>query len=148
MNNRFIIVCPKCQQDNGFDKLSNRPAACKNCGAALADSLPAEKQKTPVGIIITNQESNDNFILKFFELAFFGREHMGKTLFRPHVEISRRHFLIKLSKNQYYIQDLGSMAGTFFELDGTQTDCKEPVPLVDGGTIILGKDRFTVNIQY
>ncbi|MFB6456361.1 FHA domain-containing protein [Chitinophaga sp. Hz27] len=148
MYNRLKVVCPQCHQDNYFDRPSERPAACKNCGAPLASTLPVHKPKTPIGISVIDNATNEYFDLKFFEMAFFGREHMGQRLFGNNNTISRRHFLIKLSNNQYWIQDVGSSGGTFYQKDGELIECKEPVLLEDGGTVLLGDAPFTIKILY
>jgi len=147
MNNHFKIVCPKCQQDNTFSSPSNKPVACSNCGAPLPTDAPVITLRAPIGIRLTEQSSQRTFEVKFFHTAFFGRQEMGKTFFMNN-SISRRHFMIKLSKNQYWVVDVGSTYGTIFMINGNKIDCTEPVLLVDDGILLLGEADYKVNIMY
>ena len=147
MNNQFKIVCPKCHQDNPFSSPSHKPVACSNCGAPLPADAPVISLRSPIGIRLTEQSSQRTFELKFFHTAFFGRQEMGRTFFLNN-SISRRHCMIKMTKNQYWVVDVGSTYGTFFQVNGERIECKEPVLLEDDGILILGEAGYQVNIMY
>ncbi|MBV8255076.1 MAG: FHA domain-containing protein [Chitinophaga sp.] len=147
MNNHFKIVCPQCQQDNLFSSPSNQPIACSNCGAPLPADATVITLRAPIGIRLTEQSSQRTFELKFFHTAFFGRQEIGSTFFLNN-SISRRHCMIKLTKNQYWVVDVGSTYGTFVLVKGERIECKEPVRLEDDGILILGEAGYQVNIMY
>ncbi len=147
MNNHLKIVCPSCQQDNTFSSPSNKPVACSNCGAPLPSDAPVIALKAPIGIRLLELSSQRTFEIKFFHTAFLGRQEIGQNFFLDNT-ISRRHCMVKISKNQYWVVDVGSTHGTFLIVNGERIDCKESVQLADNSILVMGEAGYQINIMY
>ena len=63
----------------------------------------------------------------------------------PEARISRKHALIKYSR-QITIEDIGSMNGTFVNR-GERLEPGDPVELVDGDEIIIGKTFLKISVS-
>lgn len=64
----------------------------------------------------------------------------------PEAKISRRHAIIELSGNRIFLEDIGSLNGTFVNR-GTRLKLGEKHELKDGDEVVIGKTFLRVEFD-
>lgn len=166
-----MITCPVCRQTEYEGELF-----CSHCGAqlTLTEESPATRSFTHTQMIETHpvplvpnlpppppgQISLDlegaaaPLVLSGKAEFLLGRESQGQAPpdvdFTPHggreKGISRRHAILRLDGKQLLLMDLNSANGT--KLNGESLHPQEPVRLLDGDEIRLGKLSMHIHFSF
>ena len=157
------MKCPKCGSD--------RPAEarfCSECGTSLIDSTGDTTTMIPVAVdapehveltekereaaralspgnalLVVNRGSGDsNRFLIDSDVTTVGR-HPESDIFLDDITVSRHHAKFVRSSGQLYLEDLGSLNGTY--VNRTHLDGRSM--LREGDEIQIGKYRATISLS-
>jgi pSer/pThr/pTyr-binding forkhead associated (FHA) protein len=159
-----MIKCPHCESVYPENTLF-----CEECGSYLTvgdeqatESLGEESEagvsKEPVSstfiTLVLEVESGGRIELPLSKEVMLGRLDASRAVF-PDVDltsedgmdkgVSRRHAIISRRKDQVFLEDLGSLNGTF--LNAHQLVPEMPYPIKDGDQVQLGKLVLTIHLK-
>ena len=151
----YQIICDYCGEKIKFPELNQKTISCSNCNSSLEhlavqeisaqqDSIDKKEESHGNGLILIYQKTGQQISISNFEKVILGRENFGSEVLGKIPQISRAHCCIELRDNQYIINDLGSMHGTYIGIN--KTDCKiNPNQNInDNDLIFLGREPFLV----
>ena len=160
INERGAVVCRFCGSalnDPFMDpgaKTNNLPAAARGVQQDLVRDWPVDTTSIPAnGIAVFIEGQSQPSFLDSQEEILIGRKAGDITdatldlgpLGGYHLGISRRHALIRRTKNGYEVLDLGSLNGTF--LNGQQLVPHTSYVLPSGSPLRLGSMRLLVHYR-
>ena len=100
--------------------------------------------------IITYLKNNKTDELEGDDFIILGREHSGKELFEDINYIGRKHCMLENKEGKWIIRDADSINGTYIIKRNNLAeilDCKlSEECLEDGDILVLGKEKFLVNL--
>lgn len=163
----FRLICDYCGEEIIFEKLDQKPDTCI-CNSSLEDikaeklehsedneAQPREKGNL-AGLVLIYQKTGEEIYIGHHDKIILGRENIGREVLdkiinekSDHV-ISRSHCSIEFDadQNEYVLNDLNSLNGTFFGV--TKVDCKQNPnqKLSDNDLIYLAREPFLVKLKH
>jgi pSer/pThr/pTyr-binding forkhead associated (FHA) protein len=160
-----MIKCPFCESTYPEGTLF-----CEECGSYLtasdeqateslgeqeaAEAEQGQPSSTFFTTLVLSIEDGGRIELPLSKEVILGRLDASRAIF-PDVDltseegldkgVSRRHARISRQEDQVFIEDLGSLNGTF--LNAHHLVAEMPYPLKDGDQIQLGKLILTINLK-
>jgi hypothetical protein len=158
-----MIKCPHCESVYPENTLF-----CEECGSYLTvgdeqatESLAEESDAIGKGqtgstfiTLVLQIEDGGQIELPLSKEVMLGRLDASRAVF-PDVDltsedgmdkgVSRRHAIISRRRDQVFIEDLGSLNGTF--LNSHQLVPEMPYPVKDGDQVQVGKLVLTVHLK-
>lgn len=137
------VVCPSCRKE-----ISSNDEPVSECPFCF-EVIPAAGVIT--GLTFVYQMNQECIHIPASGKTVLGRDAAGshvlsKILFNGKQVISRRHCAIEFRDNKFYLEDQGSLNGTFYGLN--KVDCKDvPHMIKNGDLIYLGEEPFLATIQ-
>jgi pSer/pThr/pTyr-binding forkhead associated (FHA) protein len=160
-----MIKCPFCESVYPENTLF-----CEECGSYLtagddqateslgdqeaADAEKGQPSSTIFATLVLSIENGGRIELPLSKEVTLGRLDASRAVF-PDVDlsseegsekgVSRRHARISRQEQQVFIQDLGSLNGTY--LNAQRLVPEMPYPIRDGDQVQLGKLILTINLK-
>jgi DNA-directed RNA polymerase subunit RPC12/RpoP len=157
----YQIRCDYCGQKFQFENLAQKPDTCANCNSFIGNLMPEDlsapqpaAEANPhtglLGLDLTYEKTGQTLELRGFQKVILGRENVGREIFDPIIQISRKHCSIERLKDQFVIYDEGSKNGTFIQAGTNRIDCKQNPGQVlhDHDYLLLGRELFLAKYIY
>jgi phage FluMu protein Com len=149
-----VIACPSCGKVSPFDNGSGLPIECPFCfediDQSVNSSVPKRDQEV-AGLTLVYQINQERLEIPALGKTILGRDGFGasllaKIVFNGKQVISRRHCSIEFRENKFYLQDEGSLNGTYYSSD--KIDCKHSAQIIqDESLVYLGEEPFLAKVQ-
>jgi hypothetical protein len=127
---------------------------CPFCFEEIDASLVSEETKESqqiTGLRLVYQINQQRIDVPASGRTVLGREAFGANVlsnifFNGRQVISRQHCSVEFRENRFYVQDEGSLNGTFY--GPNKINCRNlPQPIQNGNLIYLGQEPFLATIQ-
>jgi hypothetical protein len=148
------MVCPSCGKESSFDSGASSPVECPFCFEEIDRSVIPKVHKVDqevAGLTLIYQINQERLEIPALGKTVLGRDGFGagmlsKIVFNGKQVISRRHCSIEFRENNFYLQDEGSLNGTYY---GTEKiDCKRSAQIIqDESLVYLGEEPFLAKVQ-
>jgi FHA domain len=155
------ISCPDCHKITMYENLTDSSVECSYCGMdydhrsgteIFTVEEPRRDTNEIVGLTLTYQINHEQIDILAAPKTYLGRESFGanvlsKIYFNGKPVVSRKHCSIEYKDGKFYLQDEGSLNGTF--CGENKIDCKLSAHVIeDGGFIFFGEELFHAKIRY
>lgn len=153
-----MITCPKCHAEN-MDGVTY----CDECGAKLDEAAAAATATVPTAAAAGDGQpgapaklviTRGGTVGKEFTVEQAGETHVGRwdpdggafpeidlTQDDPEAKISRKHARLFVQGGTYYVEDVGSLNGTYINR-GPRLMPGSPQSIKDGDEVVMGKTFF------
>lgn len=148
------VVCPSCGKNNSVDGDSDLAVECHFCFEELkaceaSDASNACQRIT--GLKLVYQINQQRIDIPASGRTVLGREAVGANVlsnifFNGKQVVSRKHCSIEFRENGFYLQDEGSLNGTFY--GANKIDCRSSPQLIRNGNLVyLGEEPFLAKVE-
>jgi hypothetical protein len=147
------IACPNCGKSssvNGAGSGFECPFCFEEINATQAVETSTARQEIQ-GLKLTYQINQQAIDIPPSGKTFLGRDAVGANVlsnifFNGKQVISRKHCSVDFRDNTFYLQDEGSLNGTFY--GANKTDCRHSPQAIQNGTLVfLGEEPFLATIE-
>ncbi len=140
------VICSNssCNKTISFDNEWDLPSECPYCFENLEREI--------VGLTLIYQMNQQRIEVPASRKTILGRRGLGaevlsKIVFNGEQVVSRNHCSIEFRDNKFYLQDEGSLNGTYYGRE--RIDCKNaPQVIENGGLVFLGEEPFIGLVRY
>jgi len=148
------VVCPNCGKNSSFNGDSDSLAECPFCFEEIRPGQAPDTSKACqqiTGLRLVYQINQQRIDIPASGKTVLGREAVGANVlsnifFNGKQVVSRQHCSIEFRENGFYLQDEGSLNGTFY--GANKINCRSSPQLIHNGNLVyLGEEPFLAKIE-
>jgi hypothetical protein len=148
------VVCPNCGKSSFVAGAPPTSSECPFCFEELVVSSVDEtspESREIAGLTLIYQINQQRIDIQASGQTILGREASGANVlsnifFNGKQVISRRHCSIEFRDNRFYLQDEGSLNGTFY--GPGKTSCRESSQVIENGELLyMGEEPFLAKVR-
>jgi len=108
--------------------------------------------KEIIGLTLIYQINQQQIEIHTAQKTVLGRESFGSNVlsnifFNGKVVVSRKHCSIEFKENKFYLQDEGSLNGTYYGVN--KIDCRNSPQVIENESLVyLGEEPFLARIRF